>query len=99
LSAVANRYAKALVDVCLKLSVQDRVAEDLLAFENLLNNQTELRSLYLNPAVPVNKKKAITAEILKRFSFTQPPPISSVCWSTSTASAISLLSERPFTSF
>jgi F-type H+-transporting ATPase subunit delta len=71
LSAVANRYAKALVDVCLKLSVHDRVAEDLLAFENLLNTQTELRSLYLNPAVPVPKKKAITAEILKRFSFAQ----------------------------
>jgi F-type H+-transporting ATPase subunit delta len=71
LSAVANRYAKALVDVCLKLSVQDRVAEDLLAFENLLNTQTELRLLYSNPAVPVPKQKAITAEILKRFSFNQ----------------------------
>jgi F-type H+-transporting ATPase subunit delta len=71
LSAVANRYAKALVDVCLKLSVQDQVTTDLLAFENLLNTQAELRSLYLNPAVPVPKKKAITAEILERFSFTQ----------------------------
>jgi len=71
LSALANRYAKALADVCHKLSVQDRVAEDLLAFENLLNTQTELRSLYLNPVVPVPKKKAITAEILKRFNFTQ----------------------------
>lgn len=71
MSAVANRYAKALVDVCLKLSVQDQVAQDLLAFENLLNTQTELRSLYLNPAVPVPKKKAITAEILKRFNFNQ----------------------------
>ena len=71
MSAVANRYAKALVDVCLKLSVEDRVVEDLLAFENLLDTQTELKSLYLNPAVPIPKKKLITGEILKRFNFTQ----------------------------
>lgn len=71
MSALATRYAKALVDVCLKLSVHDRVAQDLLAFENLLSNQAELRLLYLNPAIPVPKKKAITAEILKRFNFTQ----------------------------
>ena len=71
MSAVANRYAKALVDVCLKLTVQDRVAEDLLAFEKLLDSQTELRLLYLNPVVPVPKKQTITTEILKRFNFSQ----------------------------
>ncbi|MFN8005542.1 MAG: ATP synthase F1 subunit delta [Terriglobia bacterium] len=71
MSAVANRYAKALVDVCLKQKVQDHVAADLQAFEELLNAHAELRAMYLNPAIPVPKKKAITTQVLQHFSFAQ----------------------------
>jgi F-type H+-transporting ATPase subunit delta len=74
LSVIANRYAKALVDVSLKLNQHEQVAEELLQFENLLANQKELAVFYSNPAIPVPKKQAATKEILQKLA---PSPTTS----------------------
>jgi F-type H+-transporting ATPase subunit delta len=68
LSAIANRYAKALVDVSIKLNQHEQIAEELLQFENLLANQKELAIFYSNPAIPVPKKQAATREILQKLA-------------------------------
>ncbi len=47
--AIANRYAKALVDVSFKLNHHEQVAQELLQFEDLLARQKELVHLLLQP--------------------------------------------------
>jgi F-type H+-transporting ATPase subunit delta len=68
LSAIANRYAKALVDVSFKLNRHEQVAQELLQFETLLANQKELAIFYSNPAIPIPKKKTATTEILQKLA-------------------------------
>jgi len=69
LPAIANRYAKALVDVSFKLNQHEQVAQELLQFEDLLARQKELALFYSNPAIAVAKKKAATKEILGKLAF------------------------------
>lgn len=66
--AIANRYAKALADVSLKLGQHERVAQELLEFETLLASHKELVLFYSNPAIAVAKKKAATADILQKLA-------------------------------
>lgn len=67
--AIANRYAKALVDVSFKTNQYEQVAAELLRFEDLLARNRDLAIFYSNPALPVAKKKAATREILNRLAF------------------------------
>ncbi|MBM3804151.1 MAG: ATP synthase F1 subunit delta [Acidimicrobiia bacterium] len=69
MAAIANRYAKALVDVSLKLGHQEQVTQELLRFEELINSQKDLALFYSNPAIAVAKKKAATREILTKLAF------------------------------
>ena len=69
MSAIANRYAKALVDVSFKLNQHEQVAQEVLQFEELLAHQKELVLFYTNPAIAVAKKKAATKEILEKLAF------------------------------
>jgi F-type H+-transporting ATPase subunit delta len=71
LPAIANRYAKALVEVSFKLNLHEQVAQELLRFEDLLAHQKELVHFYSNPSIAVAKKKAATQEILAKLAFSQ----------------------------
>jgi F-type H+-transporting ATPase subunit delta len=66
LAAIANRYAKALVEVSLKLNRHEQVGQELHEFENLLASQKELTLFYSNPAIPIAKKRKVASEILQR---------------------------------
>jgi F-type H+-transporting ATPase subunit delta len=62
----AARYARALLDVAVKESVDlDQIAKDLDEFGNLLKQQPALGRVLLNPAVPAPRKKAAVSEIVK----------------------------------
>lgn len=67
--AIANRYAKALVDVSFKLNQHEQTAQELLQFGDLLARQKELVHFYSNPAIAVAKKKEATKEILGKLAF------------------------------
>jgi F-type H+-transporting ATPase subunit delta len=69
LPAIANRYAKALVDVSFRLNQHEQVNQELLQFEDLLDRQKDLALFYSNPAIAVAKKKAATREILAKLAF------------------------------
>jgi F-type H+-transporting ATPase subunit delta len=69
LSAIANRYAKALVDVSFKLNQHEQVARELLQFEELLERHKELVLFYSNPAIAAAKKRAATKEVLAKLAF------------------------------
>ena len=69
--AIANRYAKALADVSLKLGEHERVSQELMEFESVLLNHPELAHFYSNPAVPIQKKRVATAQITEQLGLNQ----------------------------
>jgi len=68
-SAVANRYAHALVDIVMApgspLKAEGAVAQ-LRAVEALLAESQELRTALLTPAIPTSRKRAVMAKLLER---------------------------------
>lgn len=67
----AARYARALLDVATKESVDlEAIARELDEFNAFLNEQTVLQRLMLNPAVPAPRKRSTMAEITKLSGFT-----------------------------
>jgi F-type H+-transporting ATPase subunit delta len=66
----AARYARALLDVATKESVDlDTIARELDEFNAFLKEQTALQRLMLNPAVPAPRKRSAMEEITKRSGF------------------------------
>jgi len=68
-SALANRYARALVEVVTKAGAAgtpETVIGQLAAFQDVFRGSAELRSVLLSPAVPPAKKKAIIAGLGSR---------------------------------
>lgn len=63
----ATRYARALFDVALQEKADlDRAGQDLAAFDDLLERQPTLKKVLLNPAVPVQRKRAAVVELTAR---------------------------------
>jgi F-type H+-transporting ATPase subunit delta len=66
----AARYARALLDVATKESVDlDKIAGELDDFNAFLQQQTALQGLMLNPAVPAPRKRGTMEEITKRSGY------------------------------
>ena len=67
-SAVANRYARALVDVVLApgstLKPEDAVAQ-LRAAGQMVAQSAELRTALLTPAIPTSRKRAVMGKLLQ----------------------------------
>lgn len=68
-SAVANRYARALVDLVLapgsSLTPSDAVAQ-LRAAEQLVSESWELRNAMLTPAIQTSRKRAVMGKLLEK---------------------------------
>lgn len=67
-SVVANRYAKALVDVVTaRKSTVDPAAAlaQLRAFDQLIESSHELRNVLLSPAVAPTRKRAVVTKIIE----------------------------------
>jgi len=58
----ARRYARALLDVCLKETDPQQVEQELVAFAGLVGAHAELARVLANPAVPSPRKRAAVAE-------------------------------------
>src|SRR6202162_4520480 len=67
-SAVANRYARALVDIVLDpgstLKPEDAIAQ-LRAAGQMVAQSAELRTALLTPAIPNSRKRAVMGKLLK----------------------------------
>jgi F-type H+-transporting ATPase subunit delta len=62
----AIRYARALIDVATKESVDlDTIGHELGEFLALLNGQPALKRVLMNPAVPALRKKAAVTELTR----------------------------------
>jgi len=66
-SALASRYARALVDIVLEpaspLKPEDAVAQ-LRAVDQMLSQSPELRVALLTPAIPTSRKRAVMGKLL-----------------------------------
>src|SRR5262245_58622804 len=62
----ATRYARALLDVGIKERANlEQAEQELAAFAALLDAQPTLKKVLLNPAVPVPRKRAAVADLMK----------------------------------
>ena len=68
-SAVANRYAHALVDIIMApaspLKPEDAVAQ-LSAVETLIHESQELRTALMTPAIPTSRKRDVMGKLMER---------------------------------
>src|SRR5262245_43319268 len=63
----ATRYARAILDVAIKEKANlEQIEQDLAGFTALLDAQPQLKKVLLNPAVPVPRKRAAVADLMKR---------------------------------
>jgi F-type H+-transporting ATPase subunit delta len=62
----ATRYARALLDVSRKEGDPQAVDRDLEAFAAMVRGTPELERALVNPAIPVQKKSALVADLLAR---------------------------------
>ncbi len=63
MKALAQRYARALVDVALQHGQADQVRQELSAFAAVVQESAALRSALANPAVGRDKKQAILKKL------------------------------------
>lgn len=69
ITTVANRYARALVDVATERGQVETVLADLTKFAGLLSGHEELRLVFSNPTIPLERKRAVLHSLLERLSF------------------------------
>ncbi len=69
MAVIANRYARALVDVTFKRGQHQVVERELDQFDQLLRQNGELSAFYGNPAINAARKKAATSQLLAKLGF------------------------------
>jgi F-type H+-transporting ATPase subunit delta len=62
----AIRYARALFDVALKEGDIQQVGKELMAFNALVGGHELLSRVLVNPAIPVQRKRAVIEQLLSR---------------------------------
>src|SRR5215218_4142455 len=70
--ASAARYARALFDVALQEGTLDRADRDLTTVADLLQQQTDLQTVLINPAVPAARKRSLLDAIVPRLELSGP---------------------------
>jgi F-type H+-transporting ATPase subunit delta len=66
----ATRYARALVEVAVKEKANlEQIEQELTEFSGLLDAQTLLKKVLLNPAVPVPRKRAVIVDLMEHAKF------------------------------
>ena len=62
---VARRYATALADVVLQHGEAREVYDELIAWEEMLQANANLREVFANPTIPLDKKQAVLNRLIE----------------------------------
>ena len=62
---VARRYATALADVVIQPGEAPEVQQELLAWEEMLQANANLREVFANPTIALDKKRAVLNKLLE----------------------------------
>lgn len=68
--AAARRYARSLFEVCLKEGDPERAEVELADFADVFASHPGLEEALTNPAVPVQKKRALISDLVSRAGYT-----------------------------
>jgi F-type H+-transporting ATPase subunit delta len=63
---LATRYARALFEVASKESDIQRVGREIASFAGLVNGNEMLSRTFANPAIPVQRKRAVVEQLIPR---------------------------------
>jgi len=69
--AVARRYATALADVSIQRGEAREVRQELLAWEDILRTNPNLRDVFANPTIALDQKRKVLNKLLE---ITRPRP-------------------------
>ncbi|MFD0939840.1 ATP synthase F1 subunit delta [Pedobacter boryungensis] len=58
-SKAASRYAKSLIDLSTEQNALEEMKNDMVLFEEIVDNNSELEAILKNPIVPLDKKLGI----------------------------------------
>ncbi|MCJ0741294.1 ATP synthase F1 subunit delta [Pedobacter montanisoli] len=64
-SKAAARYAKSLIDLSKEQNALEEVKNDMVFFEHVVDENSELEAILKNPIVPLDKKQGIVSGIMK----------------------------------
>lgn len=70
-SKVARRYADALIAACDEKKNHGAIGKQLAAFAKVYQQSKELRSVFANPVVSADDKRAVMQALFIKFKFTQ----------------------------
>lgn len=62
-SKAASRYAKSLIDLSTELNALEEIKNDMVLFEQVVNDNSELEAILKNPIVPLDKKSGILNDV------------------------------------
>ncbi|SFG64180.1 ATP synthase F1 subunit delta [Pedobacter insulae] len=62
-SKAASRYAKSLIDLSIEQNALEELKNDMVLFEDVVDNNSELEAILKNPIVPLDKKSGILKEV------------------------------------
>ena len=62
-SKAGARYAKSLIDLSTEQSALEEIKNDMVFFEQVVDNNSELEAILKNPIVPLDKKSGILNDI------------------------------------
>jgi F-type H+-transporting ATPase subunit delta len=63
--AIAERYARALLDLAIEDGNIDQYAQDIARFDELLDASTEARLVLTNPAIPMALRQAVVSKLVE----------------------------------
>lgn len=62
-SKAASRYAKSLIDLSTEQNALEEMKNDMVLFEDVVDNNSELEAILKNPIVPLDKKSGILNDV------------------------------------
>jgi len=62
-SKAAARYAKSLIDLSIEQNALQDMMNDMVLFEKVVNDNSELEAILKNPIVPLDKKSGILSDV------------------------------------
>ena len=70
-TGITRRYAEALISIGLEEDSCEKFESELTRISNLFNENTELKSVLYSPVYPIQNKKGILKEIIKRLEISK----------------------------
>ena len=67
-TTIANRYARALADVIVGHGETNEVVKELMDFERMMDEHSQLRDVFASPVIATERKRAVLDELLARIS-------------------------------